>query len=290
METINLTAPNIASGLARLWQRIPVLIKAIILGFLVNTVGVMAWPIVGTLLPLPVALIVMIGLLFLYWKYFSGSWGSKATVIARKTSFRATRLSSRLWRWSLLAGGLFVLIFQSGLVVTFRLIDFPAEAFTQGTSFYASLSPLMTVGVIIMTSLVAGICEETGFRGYAQVPLEKRYGPLAANVVVSLFFVAAHLQQAWSGPLLIHIFLASMLFGLLAQSIGSLIPVMIAHTVTDIINFSYWWSDFAGKFEYDIISRTGIDAHFITWVLILVAAVILFSGSIRKIKQVRRSE
>lgn len=289
MMIISETAPNTGSGLTRLWQRIPVLIKAIILGFLVNTVGVMAWPIVGTILPGPVALIVMIGLLFLYWKYFNGSWGSKATANARKASFRATKLSSRMWRWSLLAGGLFVLLFQSALVVTFRLIKFPAEAFTQGTN-YANLSPLLTVGVIFMTSLVAGICEETGFRGYGQVPLEKRYGPLAAMVVVSLLFVAAHLHQAWSPPLLIHLFLASMLLGLLAYSTGSLIPGIIAHTVTDLFNFSYWWSDFAGKFEYDVISRTGLDAHFLVWVLILAAAAILFFGSIRKINRVRVSD
>ena len=58
---------------------------------------------------------------------------------------------------------------------------------------------------------------------------------------------------------------------------GSLIPVMISHTVTDIVNFSYWWTDVAGTFDKRPIGETGLDAHFFVWITILVVSLALFA-------------
>ena len=52
---------------------------------------------------------------------------------------------------------------------------------------------------VFQWQLVAGITEEVGFRGYMQVPLEQKYGPGIAVLLVSLVFVVAHLNQAWAG-------------------------------------------------------------------------------------------
>jgi hypothetical protein len=138
-----------------------------------------------------------------------------------------------------------------------------------------------------MASLVAGICEETGFRGYMQVPLEERYGPAVGIVIVSIMFTVFHLHQAWAQPVLVQIFVISVLYGILAYASGSLIPSMIAHTIMDVFNFSFWWTDLAGNFELQTIAVTGIDPLFITAVLLFVASLALFFWVIRKIMSVR---
>lgn len=135
---------------------------------------------------------------------------------------------------------------------------------------------------------MAGICEETGFRGYMQVPLEKHFGPGVGITIVSILFVIFHLNQAWAPPMLFPLFALSAMMGILAYTFGSLIPPMIGHTIIDVFNFSYWWSDVAGSFERRPIAETGFDLHFITWVLILVVAAALFVWTARKLMDVRQ--
>ncbi len=275
------------SAASRLWQRIPILIRAILLGFFVNTIGVGAWVTILAIVPSPWSMFAMPGVLWLYWKYFSGSWWPKSTAETRKNSFRAVKLSPEVWKWALPAALLFVAIFQSGLVITFRIIEFPAEAFKLEYNFDAI--PLWAAWVgIVVASLVAGICEETGFRGYMQVPLERRYGPVVGISIVSIVFLLAHLHQAWAGPVVFHIVVASAMMGILAYTSGSLLPGIISHTILDIFNFSYWWSDVAGKFEKRPITETGVDLHFMVWVLICVVSIVLFFWTTRKVQTARQ--
>jgi hypothetical protein len=127
-----------------------------------------------------------------------------------------------------------------------------------------------------MSSLVAGICEEVGFRGYMQVPLERRFGPAAAIAGVSLIFVLIHLDRSWAVPVLPIIFLASVLLGVLAYKTKSLIPGIVGHTVLDVFDYSLWWTRLMGKFEYQTVFNSGIDAHFIIWVFIFLASLVIF--------------
>jgi membrane protease YdiL (CAAX protease family) len=176
---------------------------------------------------------------------------------------------------------LVVVVMESGFVITFRILKFPAEAWALGYDF--SAVPLWLAWLlIVMAALVAGITEEVGFRGYMQVPLEKRYGSVVGITIVSIVFIVSHLNQAWAPPVLFLLFAISVMWGILAYTSGSLIPGIISHTVADIFNFSYWWTDVAGRFDKRPIAETGIDAHFVVWVLIFVASVALFSWAARK--------
>jgi membrane protease YdiL (CAAX protease family) len=282
------TTQHSDSAILRFWQRIPVLIRAIVLGFLVFAIaGSVARTVILVLIPAPWSIVVMAGVLWLYWKYFSGSWWPKSTAEARSVNFRATKLSAGVWKWGLIAAMLVVVVLESGFVITFRVMEFPAEAWALGYDF--SAAPLWLAWLlIVMAALVAGITEEVGFRGYMQVPLEKRYGPAVGMTIVSIVFVVSHLRQAWAPPVLFHLFAISVLWGILAYTSGSLIPGMISHTVADIFNFSYWWTDVAGTFDKRPIAETGIDAHFVVWVLIFVASVALFSWAARKTLAARR--
>ena len=286
MTTVDTNFQSQASGLAKVWQRTPVLVKAILMIALVGIVGANGISVFLIALPIPLSLIAMLAYLFLYWKFFSGSWGPKKTAETRKKYFRSGSLSPTLWRWSLLLAAFFVLVFQSSLVVTFRLIQFPADRFLQG--FGLETLPLwLAWSIIFIGALSAGLTEETGFRGYGLVPLQKRYRPVLANIMISGMFVVFHLNQAWAPPLLLHLFVASFIIGEIAYATGSLLPGIIAHTVLDIFNFSYWWTDIAGKFEYQPIAITGVDLHFVVWLLILTGSIALFIWNLGKVKAVR---
>jgi len=262
--------------LLKIWMKLPLLVRSVLLGFAISTIGVTSWALIATVIPMPWSFLGMIGVLWAYWKYFSGSWAPDSTKEFRTRNFRRQHLTGSVWRLSLIAALLIVLIEQSGLVVTFRVIEFPAERFSAEYGFVESVPLWAAWLVIIMISAVAAICEECGFRGYMQTPLEGRYGPVAAIAIVSVVFVLVHLHQAWSGPVIVQIFFISVLFGVIAYSSGSLIPGMAAHFVMVICNFSFWWTSIGWQFDYRPIGETGIDVHFIVWSVIFVLSVTAF--------------
>jgi len=286
MTTKDTTFQAQTSGLAKVWQRMPVLVKAFLMIFFVGLIGANVMPIFYEALKPPISLIVISAYLFLYWKFFSGSWGPKKTAEIRKKYFRAGSLSPKLWKWSLLLAILFVLVFQSGFVVIFRLFQFPADLFNQGFGFEAL--PLWTAwAIIILAALSAALTEEVGFRGYAQVALEEHYRPFPAIIIISVMFVLFHLNQAWALPALLQLFAAGLFASAFAYASGSILPGIISHFIIDIVNFSYWWSDIAGKFEYQPINITGVDLHFVVWLLILITSIALSIWGLPKIKAVR---
>ncbi len=280
---MNQQSPPSASSIVRFWTRIPIVVRAIVVGFLVFAiVGSVAWTAILILIPAPWSIAAMAIVLWVYWRYFSGSWWPKTTTESRRVRFRATKLSMRVWKWSLIAALLAVVVLQSSLVVAFRLIEFPAEAWALAYDF--ADAPIWQVWLfILMAALVAGITEEVGFRGYMQVPLEVRYGPAVGITIVSIVFVVAHLNQAWAGGgILILLFVTGALWGILARVSGSLIPGIISHTAADIVNFSYWWTDVAGAFDKRPIGETGIDTHFSVWIAVFMASIALFALAARK--------
>jgi len=286
MTTLDKTTQLQTSGLTKTWGRIPVLIRAILSGVFVTFVGIGPWLLSISVIPAPWSVPVMSGILWLYWKYFSGNWWPRSTADTRSKNFRAVKLSADVWKWGLAGTLLFVIVFQSAAVLTFRLVEFPAEA--AADYGLGSLPAWQAWMIIIMASLVAGVCEEIGFRGYMQRPLEKRYGPVAGITIVSILFTVFHLNQAWAGPVLFQIFAISALFGVLAYASGSLIPSIIAHTIMDIFNFAFWWTNLAGDFELQTIAVTGIDPLFIAAVIGFIASLALFFWVARKLVALRK--
>ncbi|MDO8124964.1 MAG: type II CAAX endopeptidase family protein [Candidatus Hermodarchaeota archaeon] len=271
-----------------LWNRIPIIIQALILMLSVTMIGTLSWSLLLILTPFPWTILIMGGILFGFVLFFSGRWGHKATQEFRWTNFRLVKLPSSVWLWSIVAIILFVVISQAMLVVTFRLIPFPSELFTiynlEGVPVWVAWP------FVFMAAMVAGICEEIGFRGYGQVPLEKRYDQKLAIAFVSITFIIFHLNQAWLPPIFIHGLILSVFLGYLAYLSGSLIPVMIAHTSMDVFLFSYWWSDLLGTFIELPIYITGIDISFIFWTSILIISTILFLWTMQKLNVIRQQK
>lgn len=271
------------------WAKIPVIVQAISTGFVVNTLGVGTWVLAISFLPGPWSILFMALFLVFYWKYFSGNWKPKTTKRFRKFCFRQIKLPVRSWIWGLVAAGALVLFLSFGLALTFRIVEFQPEVF-KTARFLENLPPWMAWAFIIMASMVAGICEEIGFRGYMQTPMEEAYGRIVAIIITSLVFVIVHLHQAWAGGILVHIFVISVMIGYLAYAANSLLPGIIAHISFDIVNFSYWWSDVAGTFQHKPISVTGVDLHFMLTATILAIALLLFVMAISKLLLIRKSK
>ena len=278
------------SGSRRFWERIPVVVQAVVCGYLVFAIaGIAAWIAVLVFIPVPWSMVIMWVVLLVYLKYFSGSGWPKSTSEARAENFRTTKLSGSTWLWSLFTALIIVVVIESSLMVTFRIVAFPADAWDLGIDY--KVFPLWQVWLyIILMASVAGITEEVGFRGYMQVPLEKRYGPVKGVILVAIFFMVFHLNQAWAPFVLLHLFAFGTLWGILAYTSGSLIPGMISHIIADIFSFSYWWTDVAGAFNKRPITETGLDSQFFIWLLILFASITLFVGGTRRILASRRSE
>ncbi|MDB4901445.1 MAG: hypothetical protein JWQ63_726 [Mucilaginibacter sp.] len=260
----------------RIWNRLPLIIKAILSGAFVSSIGVFAWGIMLSCFPSPWIILPMIFALWIFWKFYSGGWGSKDRKETRKQNFRLTKLLPSVWKWGLAAAILFVVIIQSSFIITFRIIQFPADKFTADYKLLDSFPLWIAWVILIMSSVVAGICEEVGFRGYMQVPLEKKYGPLSGIILTSIVFTLIHLGHTWALPILPHIFFASVLLGILAYRTGSIIPGIIGHSILDIFDYSVWWSDITGGFKEQTVFKTGIDVHFIIWTLVFLFALFGF--------------
>jgi membrane protease YdiL (CAAX protease family) len=260
-------------------------LRPMLTGAAVSTIGIGAWSLLLITMPAPWPILPMVIVLWFYLKFFSGSWGSAKRKAVMSARFRSVKLQPSVWKWGIAGAILFVIIVQSSFVITFRLIDFPSEKFTADYKVLDTM-PLWTAwAVLVAGSVVAGICEETGFRGYMQAPLEKKYGPFVAILLTSVMFTLIHLGHSWALPILPHIFFASALLGMLAYKTGSIIPGIIGHSILDIFDYSVWWSDITGGFQQRTIYKTGIDPSFVVWCLVFLLALFVFFRIMGRLKK-----
>ena len=268
------------------WTKLPVSLRAVILGLLIALIPANVWPPLLVSMGVPLAAILELIFLGIYLWWTSGGGPPARTRAVRAVAFRAGQLSPGHWLWGVIAALSFAATVHASIVLLFRFVPFPTEAFRHGydLSFIPSL-PLQWIAVVV-SATSAGICEETGFRGYMQQPIEQRHGALVAILVSSFFFMLLHLSKAWAMVGMIPIvFGAGVLLGLLAWSSGSLIPSMLGHVVMDIGLFAYWWTGIAGNFTARPVTETGVDRSFFIacTVLAVTLTIVLFAaGRLRR--------
>jgi membrane protease YdiL (CAAX protease family) len=266
---------------ASLWATLPVSLRAIVAGIVIALIPANVWPLLLLSVGVPVAASVEVVFLGLYIWWASGGGPPHRTRAARGRAFRSARLSAAQCFWGVIGALFFAATIHAAIVLLFRFVPFPAAAFRRGydLSFIPSL-PMRWIAVVV-SATSAAVCEETGFRGYMQQPIEQRHGAPVAILVSSFFFTLLHLTKAWAVIGMVPIvFGAGVLLGLLAWASGSLIPGMIGHVVMDIGLFAYWWTGIVGNFTARPITETGVDGPFcitcivlaITLVIVLVAA------------------
>jgi membrane protease YdiL (CAAX protease family) len=268
------------------WNAILSVVRSLIVGVLVTETGLITWLVLLVTLPPLVACAAMLGALLVYGLFFSGKILLPASMPWRRERFRQRSLSKATWVWGLSAAALFVVAIESAFFTLFRLTPFPAEQFHRPELLErATTLELWTLAIV--AALVAGVCEETGFRGYLQRPLELRFGPAKAIVLTTVGFAALHVNQAWVLTLMAPLLLASVMLGMLAYAARSLVPGMIGHAAMDVFNFSYWWWHLWGDYDRRPISETGIDLDFVTAAATLVISLSLFVVVVQRLFALR---
>lgn len=89
--------------------------------------------------------------------------------------------------------------------------------------------------MFLMGGLMAGIIEESAFRGYMQSGIEE-FDSKNAIWITSLVFAASHITHGLTAVLLLGpgFFVASMLYGTLARATGTILPGMLIHVLGDL--------------------------------------------------------
>lgn len=269
------------------WSRIPVIARAIVVGLVVGLVAANVWVPLLLALGMPSAALAEAAFLAVYVWWARGGGPPRSWKAIRAESFRSRRLSAGDWRWGLIAALAIPASVHAAMVVLFRLVPFPAAAFHHGYDLSFVPSRAMQLAVCVVSAASAGICEETGFRGYMQAPIEKRHGALVAILISSFFFMLLHLNKDWALIGMVPIvFGAGLLYGLLAWSSRSLVFAMIGHTIMDIGLFVFWWGQVFGTFTQRPIAETGVDQMFYAECGVLGAAVAIALIAIAKLRRI----
>ena len=94
----------------RYWMKVPLLVRSVLSGFGVSSLGVGIWVLLVTYVPIPWSVVPMGVILILYWMYFSGKWNPSNTQAFRRFCTRQINLKRPVWTWGLVAA-FFIFIF-----------------------------------------------------------------------------------------------------------------------------------------------------------------------------------
>jgi membrane protease YdiL (CAAX protease family) len=210
-----------------------------------------------------------------FWRYVNGDGPPESTAAFRRANARATKLPAGLWVRALAAGGLGLVLLVLALRVTNRLVALPVQAVPD----VAAVPATTMAALLLVAAPIAGIVEETAFRGYMQGPLEKELGLIAAILISGTVFALVHLDFR---PILWPYYVAvSAVYGGVTYLTGSILPAVVLHTAGNIYsNFDLWlrgqaeWQTAAGP--QPLIWETGLDSGFVS---VVVGAAIVALGA-----------
>jgi len=251
--------------------RVPVLVRAVVTGLVAATAGTMPWAILVSantkhLSAIPWAVPIMAVYLWIYWRYVRGHGWPRWTAAARRAGSRANPVPDEVWGPALLAGvlGLIgVLLFQG---VLSRLLVLP-----QQRDLEVSRYPVITVLLwVLMSAVVAGVVEETSYRGYIQRPIEHRHGPVIAILVTGTAWGFLHFTHPEVGLVLLPYYMAvAVVYGTLAHLTDSTLPSMVLHAGGNVFSALSLFA--GGRSEWELsptrqplVWETGPDSAFWT--------------------------
>ena len=274
-------ATTVTTPMVSIWRRFPIVVRAVLTGLVLVAAGTTPWAVLVSAnakhwFTVPWAVPPAALYLWLFWRYAQGAGWPRSTAEARRTNCRANRVSEEVWGAALFAGalGLVALVLFLGVVNRLgRLLAQPAEDLSH--------IPFVTrFLMLLMGSVVAGVVEEAAFRGYMQVPIERRRGPVAAILVTGSLFGFAHFKHPEVALILMPYYLAvAAIYGALAYLTNSILPSMILHAGGNVLGYldllargrAEWQASSSPK---PLIWETGADASF--WVS---CAAVLFIGA-----------
>src|SRR4029077_7477207 len=263
--------------LKQFWNRLPVIVRAIILGELVVSVGGIPPPLaiianLRTTPRVPWMLLVTLLWLCLFWWYLQGNGWPRYTAEPRRRDLRGNSLPWRIWGWALLAGTLGIASTLALGFATLRVANVSSEAFAApiNLSNYPALTVVCSIACI---SATAGVVEEAGFRGFMLTPIQRRHGWTVAILITGfMFFLDHHFSHSYATFTFLPFFLAiSAVHGFLVKYSGSIQPSAVLHAVADFLVIPMLYG-LVGSLSVTPLSQTGIDKQF----LICIALMVIF--------------
>jgi membrane protease YdiL (CAAX protease family) len=192
-----------------------------------------------------------------------------------------------VWVWALLAGGIGLVALVFGLKVVNRLVILPVQEMPD-----LSHVPGTTIlPLLLLSAPVAGVVEESAFRGYMQGPLERRYGLGWAILITGTAFALVHLD--FTLILWPYYLAVAALYGTVTYLTGSILPAVVLHTSGNLYsNLDLW---FRGRAEWQtgtdlprLIWETGVDAGFQHTLLGFLVASIAMAVAFHRLARVAR--
>jgi membrane protease YdiL (CAAX protease family) len=264
----------------KIWQHLPLVLRSVIIGSLMASAGTLPWAFLVSLnikyLPVvPWAILPTAIYLYLYWQFAQGKSWPLSTAGIRKIFCRANPLSADIWGAAILAGvlGLGALLAFQNLLS--RIVNLPQ----QQTADLSNV-PMHTVFfLVIMSAIVAGLTEETSFRGYMQGPVERKYGPVVAILVTGSLFGLVHFSHPETTLALMPFYIGvAAVYGTLAYITNSIFPGMLLHAGGNMLAALQLFG--AGRSEWQgatkiapLIWEKGADASF--WLAFLITLVMI---------------
>jgi len=204
--------------------------------------------------------------LWFFWKHLSRSED-------RRRLLRANPLPIRVWFWALFAGLIGIVALVLALNLANRFVSLPEQQLPD-----LSGVPKYTVLALLLAGApIAGLIEESAFRGYMQGPIERRCGLSIAIVITGTMFALVHLD--FTPILWPYYVIVAALYGAVTSSTNSILPAMVLHTIGNTYsNLDLWLH---GKAEWQ---ASGPPTH--VWdpgasitLVALVAAIVGMSGA-----------
>jgi membrane protease YdiL (CAAX protease family) len=260
-------------------------VSAVVAGVGVLLAGNLPWavllaPLNLRVLPsVPWAIAPMGAYLWFYWRFIDGRSGPPHSAAFRHASLRANRLSAPVWSMSLLTGLVGFAALGALLLLMARLVAMPASAPLVAP---AGMPPLTAFLLLVMSSVVAGVTEEAGFRGYMQGPIEHRYGLTAGIVVNGTMFGLLHFPNHPDAvvSMLPYYIAVTAVYGSLVWATDSILPAVALHSGGDVWSLARLW--LTGRPEWVLsetpraaVWTTGLDGPFLmaAGALVFLAAV-----------------
>jgi membrane protease YdiL (CAAX protease family) len=269
----------------RTWDRLPPPVRAVLSGLFVFITLQIGWNIFVVLNLETTPAIpwhAPAGLIYLWFmfRYFSGQWSPGFTVTRRREALGARALAAGAWPPALLACAAVAIFIIAFTMLNYRLIPIPEDS----SDF--SMYPWWTVySALIMVSIVAGVAEEAGFRGYMQGPLVKRYGSVVGIAISSLIFWLVHLNHPSGlsrGPSLVAY---GIVLGALSYAAGSILPAIITHAAADSMVFVGAYSVIGPAWLWSPppFSESGLDGPMAGTLLVAVVAGTIAVAALRRL-------
>jgi membrane protease YdiL (CAAX protease family) len=177
-----------------------------------------------------------------------------------------------------------------------RLFAMPADS--QQIEIPAAMPPVTTFLLVVMSSIVAGVVEESGFRGYMQGAIERRYGVAVALLVSGTAFGLAHFTHhaALTLQMLPFYLAVSAIYGGLAYATNSILPAIALHAGGDVWSLTRQWITGQPSWQLSSVAapplvwQTGVDAAFVTSLVALLLLGAIATWAIAGVARAARAE